>query len=105
MSPLDGHLGARINLQGLCHARGIAKEMAGEVVGAAGEGIAAARVRARDGLVVFGRVMPIGVVETWEGALALCTDEAVGSLERKGGRCVNDYSGEKEFGGERRDGH
>jgi hypothetical protein len=42
--------------------------------------------------------MPIGVIETWEGALALCTDEAVGSLERAvcqwGLGFLSDYSGE-----------
>jgi len=41
------------------------------------------------GIVMFGGMMPIGVVETWESAPTLCTDEAVGSLER--GRVVNDY--------------
>ena len=93
VAPLDGHLGARVDLEGLGHARAVAEEVAGEVVGAAREGVAAGGVRARDRLVVLGRVVPVGIVETWEGALALCADEAVGSLERA---CVNDYSGWRE---------
>jgi len=53
--------------------------MAREVVSAAGECITAARMRARDGLVM---ITPIGVIETWECVLTHCTDEVVGSLER-----------------------
>lgn len=82
MPPFHGYLGARVDLQCLCHARAIAEEMPCEVIGAAGECIAAARIRAWDRFVVFGRVMSIGVIETWECALALCTNKAVGSLER-----------------------
>jgi len=36
--------------------------------------------------------MPIRVIETWESALTLCIDEAVGSLEQ--GPIVNDHLGE-----------
>ena len=89
MAPLDGHLGARVDLEGLGHARAVAEEVAGEVVGAARERVAAGGVRARDRLVVLGRVVPVCVVETWERPLALCAEEAVGSLERERERAVS----------------
>ena len=92
MPPLHGHLGTRVDLERLGHARAVAEQMPREVVGATREGVAAARVRARDRLVVLGRVVPVGVIETWEGALALCADEAVGRLEGAGA-CVNDEYG------------
>jgi len=46
---------------------------------------------------MFGGIMSIGVIETWESALTVCTDEAVGSLER--GPVVNDYLGRSRLKG------